>query len=534
MVKKIKIKDKDHHLAIAIKKNYEAGMRQIDIAHLFNIDKQRVSYWIKTPIKKRIRRTKLTRREINRIVKWARNKPIIECKVSAKNIQSRYNRLSKRYKEKKLPKKISLSTANRILNKFISKPRVIRKVFFLKPTERNLRLNFCKFMKEHNIGPENLFFTDESIFPLTTYLNRGTNKIRITNKMKKKLKSGEEKAINLLIRPQHKFNNGIMVSGGICKEGLGGLIFHSGNINSFAYKQVLKFYKEDLNKYSTKIFQQDGARCHSSKLSKNLISGLFKDKFIPTWDNGPKINGEFIPRWPPNSPDLSAIEIIWGIIKHMLILFPPKNLESLKATIKTIWESIPKEICENIIQHMKYRWELCIKYNGRRLDKELLKKIPKIKNDFKFKLHKTSINGVRISYNEKFIKRLKNKDIREKNKEIAKQTKIEKIAKEKYERLLKMKPKEYKNISSQEKKDIKFAFEYEKAKTDVLKEEKQKLENMCPLEYLSILNEDTKQKLIGLCMDRTLLDEETLDGSEKHDDEEEEEIEEEEKEVDEK
>ena len=40
-----------------------------------------------------------------------------------------------------------------------------------------------------------------------------------------------------------------MVSWGICDEGLGEIIFHGGNLNSFAYKQVLKFYKEDIDKY---------------------------------------------------------------------------------------------------------------------------------------------------------------------------------------------------------------------------------------------------------------------------------------------
>ena len=62
-----------------------------------------------------------------------------------------------------------------------------------------------------------------------------------------------------------------MVSGGISYEGLGELIFHSGNVNSFAYKQILKYYREDLNKFPTKIFQQDGVSSHNSKLSRNLI-----------------------------------------------------------------------------------------------------------------------------------------------------------------------------------------------------------------------------------------------------------------------
>ena len=107
-------------------------------------------------------------------------------------------------------------------------------------------------------------------------MNKGTNKIRLSGKTRKKLKSGGEKSINLITRQFHKFNNAIMVSGGICDEGLGEIIFHSGNVNSFAYKQVLKFYKEDLKKYPSKIFQQDGARSHSSKLSQNMIKLYLK------------------------------------------------------------------------------------------------------------------------------------------------------------------------------------------------------------------------------------------------------------------
>ena len=49
-------------------------------------------------------------------------------------------------------------------------------------------------------------------------------------------------------------------------------------------------YREDLNKYPHKMFQQYGARSHSSKLSRNMIKFLFKDKFIPTWEDYLKIN----------------------------------------------------------------------------------------------------------------------------------------------------------------------------------------------------------------------------------------------------
>ena len=161
----VKIKDNNHYLAIAIKQKYSAGMKAKDIANLFHISKQRVNYWLHSSIKTRKRRTKLTRKEINMLVKWAKDKPIMEKKASAKNIQLKYNKMPKKFKEKKMKKKISLSTANRMLNKYIGKPKVIRKVFYMKPIDKILRVQFCKFMKENNICPEDIFLQKRSFSP---------------------------------------------------------------------------------------------------------------------------------------------------------------------------------------------------------------------------------------------------------------------------------------------------------------------------------------------------------------------------------
>ena len=75
-------------------------------------------------------------------MEWAKDKTIVEKKVSAKNIQNKFNKLPKRLKEKGLNKKISLSTDNRVLNKHIGKSRIIRKVFSLKPYERQFSIRF--------------------------------------------------------------------------------------------------------------------------------------------------------------------------------------------------------------------------------------------------------------------------------------------------------------------------------------------------------------------------------------------------------
>ena len=72
----------------------------------------------------------------------------MEKKVSARNIQIKFNKLKNKFKEKKKKRIISLSTANRLLNKHIGKHHVIRRVFYLKPFEKTQRVQFCKFMKK--------------------------------------------------------------------------------------------------------------------------------------------------------------------------------------------------------------------------------------------------------------------------------------------------------------------------------------------------------------------------------------------------
>ena len=151
-------------------------------------------------------------------------------------------------------------------------------------------------------------------------------------------------------------------------------------------------------------------------------------------------------------------------------MFVPKTLEELKEIIQRTWDSITPEICNKIINHVEKRWDLCIKHKGRRLDKELLKKIASENSKTRIKLLKAKINGIRISYNDKFVDRLKNKDIREKTRKIKEQIKKENNFKNKFERMMKLKPKDYRDIPDNEKKELKFQYDYEKAKRELMQE----------------------------------------------------------------
>ena len=77
-------------MAIIIKTNYQAGMKPRDIAALLKVSKQVVNYWIHHPIiEKRIRRTKLIRKEKNLLIKWAKDRPI--NLVSTRKLQRIFN-----------------------------------------------------------------------------------------------------------------------------------------------------------------------------------------------------------------------------------------------------------------------------------------------------------------------------------------------------------------------------------------------------------------------------------------------------------
>lgn len=76
-------------------------------------------------------------------------------------------------------------------------------------------------------------------------------------------------------------------------------------------------------------FQQDNARAHRSRATK-----IFLEK-----------NAIKIFNWPSNSPDMSPIENVWGIMQSILNrdYEVPKSANELFATLEQIWISIMKE-----------------------------------------------------------------------------------------------------------------------------------------------------------------------------------------------
>ena len=352
-------------------------------------------------------------------------------------------------------KKISHTTVNSILNLGLSKPLRIINTFLLTKEHEEKRINFAKYVLENNITSDKILFTDECRVVLFPKINRSTNVIRFNSedrKMRWKPEIQQKRANEI-----PKFEQSIMIAGGICKYGLTNLVFCSGTQNNFSYKQFLLFMKKDIDKFKEDnkleddiIFQQDNAACHTSYESKAAIKILFDKNYID---------------WPPNSPDLSPIENVWAILKEKLAKRKIKNLDELRENILDIWIKFPTSLCEKLCKKFDEKIKLIQQYKGARINKEMLLKKEKNnknedENDVGDKNDWLSIkrdNKFRIVFNDKIVKTIRKRFI----KQIKKQ-KIEKLEEykknneklEKYEKAPKGMTKNEYNKLIDEKKDI--------------------------------------------------------------------------------
>ena len=98
------------------------------------------------------------------------------------------------------------------------------------------------------------------------------------------------------------------------------------------------------------VFQQDGARAHTSAVSRAWLN-----------ENIPN----YIENWPPNSPDLSPIKNLWSILSNSVYKDPePKTLDQLKRRLRKAWNSISLETLDNLIESLPRRMKAVIANKG--------------------------------------------------------------------------------------------------------------------------------------------------------------------------
>lgn len=108
--------------------------------------------------------------------------------------------------------------------------------------------------------------------------------------------------------------------------------------------------------YSTWKLQQDNDPTHKAGSQQGLEAWRQK--------NGGTVS--VLSNWPPNSPDLSPIENLWGIVQQRVDAIPCKTFAEFKTTVNKVWREVGKRELQRLVGSMSMRKQECVNAKGGR------------------------------------------------------------------------------------------------------------------------------------------------------------------------
>ncbi|CAH2093266.1 unnamed protein product [Euphydryas editha] len=257
---------------------------------------------------------------------------------------------------------IKRSTLRRILKRDLHlKAYKIQLVQELKPQDANNRLSFANQMLDLFTNFNNVMFSDEAIFHLNGHVNKQNCRFW-----------SETNPQRLHERPLRSPK--LVVCAAISSTGIVGPYFfedergrammvRANNYCDMIREFLVPALQEVQGNTSRIWFQQDGATCHTAKVSISLLKNIFPGKLI---SKGGDIE------WPSRSPDLSPCDFfLWGYLKSVVYENNPNNLE-LKRHIYEI-NNIPRITFRRVFQNLRVRFQECQAAEGRHSDNIIFK-----------------------------------------------------------------------------------------------------------------------------------------------------------------
>ena len=244
--------------------------------------------------------------------------------------------------KKHLNTAISVKTIRRNLKKIGYMGRIAQRKPYISAVNRVKRLKFARRHRRRIVQQwGHVIFSDESSFRM--FGHRGqTHVCRLRG----------EKFHPDCVLPTIKHGGGsIMVWGWMSRSGPGAIYRVEGNMNKHQYLHVLEnvMLPSVRAKFSENfIYQQDNAPCHAA----NDVKTFFDHEEVSVLE------------WPPQSPDLSPIEHLWGYVDKCLNKTHPTNQQELWDAIRNAWESIPEELCKKLVDSVPRRLSSVIQAKG--------------------------------------------------------------------------------------------------------------------------------------------------------------------------
>ncbi|CAK9801727.1 Transposable element Tc3 transposase [Anthophora quadrimaculata] len=261
---------------------------------------------------------------------------------------------------------LSATSTWRILRKDLGMhPYKIQLTQELKPQDHQARRTFTdwalqQLQTDPNFG-EKVIFSDEAHFWLNGFVNKQNCRI-----------SGESNPQQYQESPLHPEKITVWCgfwSGGVIEP----YIFRNENgqvvtVNGERYRAMITDFLwpqlDDLD-LDDMWFQQDGATCHTSGVTLELLQEKFPGRVISRRSDV---------EWPPRSCDLTPLDFfLWGYVKSLVYSNKPITIDQLENNIvKTIGEIQP-ELCNRVMQNWTSRIESCKRSRGGHLNDIIFK-----------------------------------------------------------------------------------------------------------------------------------------------------------------
>jgi len=205
--------------------------------------------------------------------------------------------------------------------------------------QRSFRARFCKAMLLRISDVPYIVWTDETSF----WLNKASPiyawvKIDNEDEYEPRADTTSEK---------------VHVWGAVCANGAISLYLFEGNLTSPRYLNILKQRIREMRELNPEgfVFMCDNDPKHRALKVKKYIARNFMDSLV----------------WPSYSPDINPLENIWSWLKRRVAKDMPKDIPSLKASIRRNWRDLTSEMILPYVDDMERRFCEVIKKQGRRI-----------------------------------------------------------------------------------------------------------------------------------------------------------------------
>lgn len=112
-------------------------------------------------------------------------------------------------------------------------------------------------------------------------------------------------------------------------------------------------------------FQQDGAPCHTSRISREFLRSIFGDQIISNHE---------VHQWPPNSPDLNPLDYnIWSELKKFIGSCNPTNAQEIKRAARQGAGNFTREQIEKVVSEFPLRICALKERSGRHFEADFKK-----------------------------------------------------------------------------------------------------------------------------------------------------------------